>query len=87
MFVVAADHTQTYTHTHTHAHAIDRSLLDEGSASRRDIYLTTHNIHKRDITRSPAGLEPSNDRAQNHALHWASRPKCAAEFFRGKFVK
>jgi hypothetical protein len=26
---------------------LDRTPLDEGSARRRDLYLTTHNIHKR----------------------------------------
>jgi len=34
--------------THTHG----RTPRDEGSASRRDLYLTTHNIH-RDKTAMP----------------------------------
>jgi hypothetical protein len=37
------DHTKTHTHTHT----IGRTPLEEWSASRRDLYLTTRSIHKR----------------------------------------
>jgi hypothetical protein len=38
--------------------------LDEGFSCRRDLFLTTHNIHKRQISMPPAGFEtiiPSND--------------------------
>jgi hypothetical protein len=36
---VSRAHTQTYADTH------GRIPLDEGSARRRDLYLTTHNVH------------------------------------------
>ena len=46
----------TYTHTHTHTHG--RSPLYEGSDSQRDLYLTTHNIHKRQISITSMGFDP-----------------------------
>jgi len=52
-------HTHTHTHTHTHARARGRISLDEGSARRRDLYLTTPNTHNRLISMPPAGFEPA----------------------------
>jgi hypothetical protein len=40
-------HRHTHTHTHTPTHTLSRTLLDEGSACCKDLYLTTHNIHIR----------------------------------------
>jgi hypothetical protein len=40
-----------------------------GSARRRDLYLTTHNTHKRQTSKSPAGFEPlipSSERPHTH---------------------
>jgi hypothetical protein len=45
----------TITPRHT---TFGRTPLDEGSARRRDVYLTTHNNHKRQTCMSPAGFEP-----------------------------
>ena len=48
---------------------------DEGSFRRRDRYLTTHNIHKRQTSMPPAGLEPTTsacERPQTHALDRAA---------------
>jgi hypothetical protein len=45
------------THTHTHTHTLGRTPLNEGSACRRDIYLTTHNNHK---SHSPSGIRTRN---------------------------
>ena len=45
--------------------------LDEWSARRRDLYLTTHNTHKRQASMLSAGFEPANpasERPQTHAL-------------------
>jgi len=36
-----------------------RTPLDDGSARRRELYLTTHNTHKRQTFMSPAGFEPA----------------------------
>jgi hypothetical protein len=52
--------------------------LDEGSARRRDLYLTTHNIHKRQTSMPPEGFEPAipaRERPQTHALDRAATGK------------
>ena len=58
------------THRHT---TLGRTPLDEWSSRRRDLYLTTHNIHNRQISIPSAGFEPTistSERPQSHA----SRP-------------
>ena len=45
------DHTQWHI-------TVGRTPLNEGSVRRRDLYLTTHNTHKRQISRSTAEFEP-----------------------------
>ena len=62
--VIAFDHTQGHT-------TVGWTPLDDGSARRRDLYLTTHNTHNRQTSMPPAGFEPANpadDRAQTLAL-------------------
>ena len=59
----------------THTHTLGRSPLDEGSAYRRDLYLTTHNIRKRQTSIQPEGFEPAipaSERPQTHALDRAA---------------
>ena len=49
--------------------------LDEGSAHRRDLSLTTHNIHKRHTSMPPVGFEPAipaSERPKNYALNSAA---------------
>jgi hypothetical protein len=46
------DHTQTHT-------TVSRTPLDEGSARRRDLYLTIYNTHKRQTFMPPVGFEPA----------------------------
>jgi len=46
------DHTQRRT-------TVGRTSLDEWWARRRDLYLTTHNTHKRQTRMPPAGFEPA----------------------------
>jgi hypothetical protein len=61
-------HTQTRT-------TICRTPLDEWSARRRDLYLTTPNTHNRQPPRLLAGFEPTisaSERPQTHALDRAS---------------
>jgi hypothetical protein len=45
--------TTTFRHT-----TLSRTPLDERSARHRDLYLTTHNIHKRETAMRPATFEP-----------------------------
>ena len=46
------DHTQRRT-------TVGRTPLDERSARRRDLYLTTHDTHNRQIAMPPMGFEPT----------------------------
>ena len=39
--------------------AVGRTPLDEGSASRRDLYLNTHDIHNKQTSMPPPGFEPT----------------------------
>ena len=40
--------------------AVDRTPLDERSARRRDLYLTTHNTHNRQTSMPPGGIRTHN---------------------------
>jgi hypothetical protein len=54
---------------------LGRTPLDERSARRRDLYLTTHNTHNRQTSMSPVGFEPAipvSEWLQNHALDRAA---------------
>jgi len=51
-FTRLLDYTQRRT-------TIGRTTLDEWSARRRDLYLTTHNTHNRNTSMSPVGFEPT----------------------------
>jgi len=66
---MARDHTQLDT---PHAAGLH---LDEWPASRRDLYLTTHNTHKRQTSMPPAGFQPPipvSEGPQTHALDRAA---------------
>ena len=57
---------------HTVIIRIGRNPLDERSARRRDLYLTTHNTHNRRASMTPAGFKPAipaSERPQTHTLH------------------
>jgi hypothetical protein len=50
---------------------LGRTPLDEWSAGRRDLYLTTHNTHNRQTFMPSVGFEPAipaSERPQTHAL-------------------
>ena len=52
-----------------------RTPLDELSVRRRDLYLTTHNTHNRQISMPPVGFEPTistGERPQTYALDRAA---------------
>ena len=70
------DHTQRLT-------TFGRTPLDEWSAPRRDLYLTTHNTHKRQTSMLPAGFEPTisaGERPQTYALDRAARFNVGCHF-------
>jgi hypothetical protein len=52
---------------------LGRTHLNEWSARRRDLYLTTHNIHKRETYTPPAGFEAA-DPCLRPRGHW-NRPE------------
>jgi hypothetical protein len=54
---------------------VGRTPLDERSARRRDLYLTTHVTHKRQTAMPSVGFEPAipaSERPQTHALDRAT---------------
>jgi len=54
---------------------VSKTPLDEWSARRIDIYLTTHNSHNRQISMPPVGLDPTisaGERQQTYALDRAA---------------
>ena len=62
------DHTQRRT-------TVSRTPLDEWSARRRDLYLTTHNTHNKQTSMPPAGFEPTistGERPQTYVLDRAA---------------
>jgi len=48
----------TWSHSTTHTHTISRTPLDGGSARRRDLHLTTRNVHGRQKSMPSAGFGP-----------------------------
>jgi hypothetical protein len=79
-------HTQTHTHlythtyslarararahTHTHTHTLGRTPLDDRSARRRDLYLATHNTHKRQTSVPQVGFKPANQESERPQTHF-----------------
>ena len=62
------DHTQRRS-------TVGRTPLDEWSARRRDLYLTAHNTHNRQISMPPVGFEPTisaGERPQTYAVDRAA---------------
>ena len=60
------DHTQRRT-------TVGRTLLDECSARRRDLYLTTHNTHNRQTDMPLLGFEPTISAAQRPHIYALDR--------------
>jgi len=62
----------TITLSHT---TLSSTSLDEWSACRRDLYLTTHNTHYRQTSMPPGGFEPTipeSERPQTNVLDRAA---------------
>jgi hypothetical protein len=61
---------------------LGRIPLEEWLTHRRNLYLITHNTHKRQTSMPPAGFEPAisaSDRPQTHALD-----RVATKYFKYK---
>jgi hypothetical protein len=52
----ASSFRRGFMFTHFRHTTVGRTPLDEGPARRRDLYLTTHNIHKRQTSMPPVGF-------------------------------
>jgi len=61
------DHTQRRT-------TVGRTPLDEWSARRRDLYLTTHNTHKKQTSTPPEGFEPTVPASDRRTTPYTARP-------------
>jgi len=73
-WVTASSFTRFLDHTQRRT-TVDIIPLDEWSARRRDLYLTTHNTHKRQIAMPPVGFEPTisaSERSQSYTLDRAA---------------
>jgi hypothetical protein len=55
------DHTQRRT-------TVGRTPLDERSARRRELYLTTHDTHNTQISMPPVGFEPTISAGERPAM-------------------
>ena len=67
----ASSFTKFLDHTQRRTTVGGRTSLFEWSARRRDLYLTTHNTHKRQISMSPVRFEPTisaGERSQTYTL-------------------
>jgi len=53
LFLMFLDHTQRRT-------TVGRTPVDESLARRRDLYLTTHDTHNRQISMPPVGFEATS---------------------------
>jgi len=70
----ASSFTRFLDHTQRRI-TVGRTPLDETSARRRNLYLTTHNTHSRQISMPPVGFEPTisaGERPQTNALDRAA---------------
>jgi len=55
----ASSFTRFIDHTQRRS-TVGRTHLDEWSARRRDLYLTTHNTHNRQMSMPPGGIRTHN---------------------------
>jgi hypothetical protein len=72
--VMASSFTRFLDHTQRRT-TVGRAPLDEWSARRRDLYLTTHNTYNRQTSTLQVGLEPTisaGERPQTYALDRAN---------------
>jgi hypothetical protein len=55
LLIIEASRSQSFRHT-----TLGTTPLDEGSARRRDLYLTRHNTHNRQRSMPPGGIRTRN---------------------------
>ena len=60
---------------------VGRNPLDEWSARRRDLYLTTHNTHNRKTSMPPVGFEPTISAGERPQIYALDRTATGTGFF------
>ena len=74
-FLMFLDHTQRCS-------TVGRTPLDEWSARRRDLYLTTHDTHNRQISMPSVGFEPKISAGERpQAAHLLSAATVCKNFY------
>ena len=77
LFLMFLDHTQRRS-------TVGRTSLDEWSARRRDLYLTTHDTHNRQISMPPVGFEPTNSAGERpHVVCDLETSRIGAQYTQG----
>jgi hypothetical protein len=66
LFLMFLDHTRR-------RNTVGRTPLDEWSARRRDLYLTTHDTHNRQMSMTPVGFEPTISAGERPVADHSSR--------------
>ena len=67
-FLMFLDHTQRHS-------TVGRTPLDEWSARCRDLYLTTHDTHNRQIFMPPVGFEPTISAGERQGIYQRLYPE------------
>jgi hypothetical protein len=67
-------HSWGFPHHTQRRTTVGRTPLDEWSAGRRDLYLTTHNTHKRQTSMPPGGIR-TQDLSRRSAANLRLRPR------------
>jgi hypothetical protein len=86
-WVMASLFTKFIYHTQRRA-TVNKTTLDQWSARRWDLYLTTHNNHNRQTSMAPVGLEPAisaRERQQTYALECAATGNGLPKQYRLKY--
>jgi hypothetical protein len=82
-------HYRSFTITLRHT-TLGGTTLDEWSARRRDLYQTTHNIHKRQTSMPPADFEPeipASQRPQTYGLDRAATAIAMLHYYRQELMR
>jgi hypothetical protein len=82
LLIVEDSRSHSVRHT-----TLDRPPLDEWSARRRDLFLTTHNTHKRKKSMTAAGFEPTipaRERPHTNALDRAATERVGRVILRAQ---
>jgi hypothetical protein len=75
---------------HTQHTTVSMTPIDKWSAHRRDLYMTTHNTHKRQTFVPPLGFKPTNSAGgwpHTYALDWVATGTAYYNIYSSKIFK